>query len=155
MPGAFSGISMAGNALRYFQRAMETVGHNIANVNTPGYSRQTVEFKTSVPLTIYSGGFKAMGSGVTISAIERARNSYLEASARDNNGSLGRYQTLSAALRQIESSFIEPGDEGIAASLDKFFDAGRRAEEIIGQPLRANVIRSGRVRHEPKEYRQS
>ena len=123
MPGAFSGISMAGNALRFFQRALETAGHNIANVNTPGYSRQTVEFKTSVPLTIYSGGFKAMGSGVTISAIERARDSYLEASARDNNGSLGRFQTLSAALRQIESSFIEPGDEGIAASLDKLFDA--------------------------------
>lgn len=56
MPGAFSGISMAGNALRFFQRAMETAGHNIANVNTPGYSRQTVEFKASVPLTNYSQG---------------------------------------------------------------------------------------------------
>ena len=47
----------------------------------------------------------------------------MEASARNNNGNLGRYQTLSTALRQIEASFIEPGDAGIAASLDKFFDA--------------------------------
>ncbi|MCH7945602.1 MAG: hypothetical protein IIC73_06255 [Armatimonadetes bacterium] len=63
MPGAFSGISMAGNALRFFQRALETSGHNIANVSTPGYSRQTVAFKTSIPLTIYSGGSRRWAPG--------------------------------------------------------------------------------------------
>lgn len=102
---------------------METTGHNIANVNTPGYSRQTVEFKTSVPLTIYSQGFKAMGTGVSVSAIERIRNDYLEANARSNASSLGKYETLSAALSHIEGAYREPGEEGIAASLDRFFDS--------------------------------
>lgn len=123
MPGTFSGINITSNALRLFQRAMETTGHNIANVNTPGYSRQTVEFKTSVPLTIYSQGFKALGTGVNLSAINRIRDGYLEVNARNSASNLGKYETLSAALRQIENVYREPGDAGIAAALDKFFDA--------------------------------
>ena len=123
MPGAFSGINMASNALRLFQRALDTTGHNIANVNTPGYSRQTVEFKTQVPLTFYSEGWKALGTGVNLSAIARIRDAYLEASARDNSGNLGKYQTLAGALKQIEGAFNEPGDQGIASALDQFFDS--------------------------------
>lgn len=37
--------------------------------------------------------------------------------------------------------------------VDRMIEAGKRAEEIIGQPLRANVNRSGRVRHRPQDYR--
>lgn len=123
MPGVFSGISMAASALRYFQSALETTGHNIANVNTPGYSRQTVEFKTSVPLTLFSQGWKALGTGVTLSSIQRVRDLYLEQNSRDNQGSLGKYETLANALRKIEGTFQEPGENGIAAALDRFFDS--------------------------------
>ncbi|HXH61798.1 MAG TPA: flagellar hook-associated protein FlgK [Fimbriimonadaceae bacterium] len=114
---------MAANALQLLQRAMDTAGHNISNVNTPGYSRQTVEFKTSMPLTIYSQGWKALGTGTILSSISRVRDAYLEQNARNNAGSLGKYQTLSDALQQIQSVFQEPGDSGIAAAMDQFFDA--------------------------------
>jgi flagellar hook-associated protein 1 FlgK len=114
---------MASNALRLFQRALETTGHNIANVNTPGYSRQTVEFKTQYPLTYYSEGWKALGTGVGLSQIARVRDSYLEASSRNSAGNMGRFETLSASLGQIEGIYGEPSEEGISAALDKFFDA--------------------------------
>ncbi len=123
MPGVFSSIGMAANALRYFQSALETTGHNITNVNTPGYSRQTMEFKASVPLTIYSQGWKALGTGVTLSAVQRVRDLYLEQNARSNEGAFGKYSTLASALKKIEGTFQEPGDNGISAALDKFFDA--------------------------------
>ena len=123
MPGTFSGINMASNALRLFQRALETTGHNIANVNTPGYSRQTVEFKTQYPLHYYSEGWKALGQGVGLSQIARIRDSYLEASARNSAGNMGRFETLSTSLGQIEGIYGEPSEMGISAALDKFFDA--------------------------------
>ena len=123
MPGTFSGIGMTSHALRMFQRALDTTGHNIANVNTPGYSRQTVEFKTQVPLTYYSDGMKSVGQGVSLSAISRIRDGYLEASARNNAGTLGKYQTLASTLKQVEGMYGEPSDSGIAAALDKFFDS--------------------------------
>jgi flagellar hook-associated protein 1 FlgK len=114
---------MTGHALRMFQRALETTGHNIANVNTPGYSRQTVEFKSQIPLKYYSDGWKSLGQGVSLSAIARVRDGYLEASARGNASTLGKYQTLASSLKQIEGVFGEPGDMGISAALDKFFDS--------------------------------
>lgn len=123
MPGTFSSINMASNALRLFQRGLDTTGHNIANVNTQGYSRQTVEFKALDPLTYYSEGWKALGQGVGLGAIARIRDGYLEASARNNLANTGKFQTLSATLKQIEGAYNEPGDGGIAAALDKFFDS--------------------------------
>mgnify|MGYP001824819265 FL=1 len=43
------------SALNAFKRQMETTGHNIANVNTEGYSRQTVQFDTREPQGASSG----------------------------------------------------------------------------------------------------
>lgn len=56
------------SALFAFQRALSTTSHNIANVNTEGYSRQRVEFE-SIPAA--NPGRTATGSGVNISSIER------------------------------------------------------------------------------------
>ena len=123
MPGTFSSIGMTSNALRMFQRALDTTGHNIANVNTAGYSRQTTEFRTQTPLPFYSNKWHALGQGVTLSAIVRARDGYLEASARDNTATLGKFHTLATALKQVEGMYGEPSDSGIAAALDKFFDS--------------------------------
>jgi flagellar hook-associated protein 1 FlgK len=68
MPSAFHGIDIAARALRSFQRGLDVTGHNIANVNTPGYSRQAVDFKPTDPLTFYLGGSHALGTGVTVGA---------------------------------------------------------------------------------------
>ena len=106
MPGIFASINTASNALRMFSRAMETAGHNIANVNTPGYSRQTVEFKTNPALTIYSAGWKALGTGVGMSGIERIRNEYLERSSHGNSGSLGKFRTIATMLKSVEGVYF-------------------------------------------------
>ena len=62
-------LGIGTSALNSLQRAMSTTGHNIANVNTEGYSRQSVNFVTSEPE--YSGR-AALGTGVRIGSIERA-----------------------------------------------------------------------------------
>jgi len=82
MPNSFTGLNMAGNALRNFQLALDTTGHNVANVNTPGYSRQTISFTAAPSSTVYgSNGAMQVGNGITTSSLSRIRDQYLDVSS--------------------------------------------------------------------------
>lgn len=146
MPGAFHGINMASNALRMFQRALDTTGNNIANVNTRGFSRQTVDFAQQDPLTFYSQGWRSLGGGVTISQVNRIRDLYLEARARESHSDQGRLQTMSQGLSEALAAFGEPGDSGVSAAMDGFFNAwnalGSNPTEAAA---RAQVRNAGRT----------
>lgn len=144
MPGPFRGIDMAGNALRAFQRALDVTGHNISNINTPGYSRQTVDFGTLEPTTFQSMRRLALGNGVGIAAITRARDLFLEERAATNGSDLGRARTFAASLKEIEAVYGEPSDEGVAAALDKFFDAWSGLASNPNEPgMRLEVRQAG------------
>lgn len=154
MPSPFHGIEMAGRALRSFQRALEVSGHNVANVNTKGYSRQAVDFVTTDPTTLYFHGRHSLGTGVTIASIGRIRDAYLDERARGAVSDQGRFGTYSSKLVDIEGISGEPGETGIANALDKFFDAwsaygsnpnqvGNRTQvKLAGQTLALRVRRT-------------
>lgn len=153
MAGPFLGINMTSQTLRSMQRALDTTGHNIANVNTAGYSRQRVDFSALTPLEFYSQGWHAVGQGVGIDGINRIRDQYLDQSARTTSSTLGKYSTMSTGLSRIDQIYGEPGDTGIANSLDAFFnawsalasspaDGGAKAQvRVTGQTL-ADRVRS-------------
>jgi flagellar hook-associated protein 1 FlgK len=123
MPGPFHGINLASNALRSFQRGLDVAGHNIANVNTRGYSRQTVDFVQSDPTTFTSLKRLTLGTGVGIESINRIRDLFLDARMQETAGSLDRFGTLSTGVRRLEAIYQEPGELGVSAALDRFFDA--------------------------------
>ncbi|MFQ3586384.1 MAG: flagellar basal body protein, partial [Fimbriimonadaceae bacterium] len=120
MPSAFSGIEMASRALRVFQRGLDVVGHNVSNVNTRGYSRQTVEYATTTPLSFFDMRRLTIGSGVGISSINRIRDGLLDQRLIAAQSEGGRFGALKASLGRIEPVFNEPGDAGISAALDRF-----------------------------------
>lgn len=123
MPSTFHGIHMSSGALRAFQYGMDIAGHNLANVNTRGYTRQTVEYKANDPLNYWFGRGYSLGQGVSISSINRIRDDFLEFRMQSAMGDVGRQQTLATSLSQVEPVFNEPGSDGIAAALDKFFNS--------------------------------
>jgi flagellar hook-associated protein 1 len=123
MPGAFHGLNMASNALRAFQRALDVTGHNISNVNTPGYTRQSIEFRDNDPTKFWMGGVHALGNGVTIGSVNRIRDSFLEQRKLGASGDTGKFLQMADSLRNVESLFLEPGGSGIADAMDKFFNA--------------------------------
>lgn len=123
MPGAFHGIGMASNALRAFQSALDITGHNLANVNTRGYTRQVVEYRNNEPSFSGFGRGFAVGQGVSISSINRVRDQFLDMRMQSAQGDHSRFQTLAATLNQIEPMFREPGTSGISNALDGFFNA--------------------------------
>ena len=70
MPGLFDSLSMAARSLQTQQYAMNVAGQNISNVNTPGYTRRTVDFAAVPP---------SFGGGVEVQDVHRVRDSLLDA----------------------------------------------------------------------------
>jgi flagellar hook-associated protein 1 len=120
---SFHSINLISQALRSFQRGMDVAGHNVANVNTPGYSRQRVSFSAVPGATRYGLVPYDIGNGVSISGVNRIRDLLLDARMNTATSDMGKFSSLAAALKQVEAAFPEPGPNGIGAALDKFFDA--------------------------------
>lgn len=102
---------------------MDVTGHNLANVNTPGYSRQTIDFQSMGDFSFWDHGVNNLGQGVTTGQIQRIRDNYLEQSQNRNASDLARANTTSDGLARIDDIYGEPGSSGLSTSLDKFFNA--------------------------------
>lgn len=83
-------LRIGSNSLLNIQHAMNTTGHNIANVNTEGYSRQTVNVVTN---GYQSLGFGFVGQGARIDSITRSSNDFLTTQIRGFNSTQSQYQT--------------------------------------------------------------
>lgn len=97
--------------------ALDVTGHNIANANTPGYSRQRVNFAPQ-PSQPASLGF--IGSGVTATGIERFYDQYIAENVIDGKSLNGRLDTLSAYSDRI-NNLLADSSIGLAPALDGFF----------------------------------
>lgn len=111
MGSIFSLLNTSRLGLYAQQTAMSVTGNNIANVNTPGYSRQRVVMDSL-----------AQG-GVLVKGVERLRDGFLTSRLRDSNGRLAASQTMSLNMQQIEAALDETEDNGLSKSMRDFFNA--------------------------------
>ncbi|GIO67578.1 flagellar hook-associated protein 1 [Paenibacillus cookii] len=105
--------------------AMNTTGHNIANANTQGYSRQSVGMAATRPLE-YPGLYKStapgqLGTGVEVSYIKRIRDTFLDDQFRDTNRSLGEWEAQAGTLSKLEKIFNEPSETSLTTVIDNFW----------------------------------
>src|SRR3954452_17741714 len=122
----FTGIQTSLRGLLAQQRALDVTSHNIANASTVGYTRQEATLSASAPLPVYTSGGAtagALGTGVDVQSYRRVRDQFLDLQYRGQSMGLGEQTARSDGLSQVELSFAEPGDNGIASSLEKFWDA--------------------------------
>jgi flagellar hook-associated protein 1 FlgK len=120
MSGLNGLFGIGSSALATFQRALAVTGQNIANVNTPGYSRQDVVLSETRP---ENGRPGQIGTGVEASEVRRSVDSFVEQQLLDSNERLGQFGASQQALSQIEPVFADSNDQGIAAGLNEFFKA--------------------------------
>ena len=113
-------MSIAGQALLTQQQAISVTSHNIANVNTPGYSRQRLKMTTNTPADSAVG---PMGSGVSGETIERIYDRYLSAQLINESQALGRWDTQKGAVEMVEVIFNEVDGSGLSQAMSKFWDA--------------------------------
>ena len=112
-------LATGSSALIAFQRALSTVGHNVANINTPGYSRQRVEFEAR-DATYFGYGYQ--GNGVQIVEVRRMADSLATSRLLDSGGELARLQQLSTLSSRLDQLFSEKAT-GISAPWSSFFDS--------------------------------
>ncbi len=120
MSGLFSGLEIGKRALSTHQLWLNTIGHNIANVNTPGYTRQRVAITTTDP---FDNPVGPVGSGVQAININHIRDLFLNQQYRQDNKQLGRWNAMNKALGQIESLIAEPSDDSLSGLLNEFWDS--------------------------------
>jgi flagellar hook-associated protein 1 FlgK len=118
--GVSAAMEIGKNGLNIYRVAQEVTGQNIANVNTPGYSRQRVILESAPPNT--SNGFP-LGTGVVISTVERFYDGLLQQQIVNAQTTQGFDTTKSQVLQQIEPSFNEVSNDGIGAAVTNFFSA--------------------------------
>lgn len=113
-------FSIARSALLTHQTALQTVSQNIANAETPGYSRQEVVRVANTPVRMSYG---SVGTGVSIATIIRKRDILLDESFRSASTLASGTEMRRDLLRQVEGIFGEPSDEGMSNALDQFWGA--------------------------------
>ena len=121
MAGLFSTFNTANKGLMAQQTALHTVGHNISNANTKGFSRQRVEMKADLPFHL--GGVGQLGTGVKIDGVVRVVDPLINKQIRNENSTLNWFQEKSFGLDQLEVVFNEPSTTGLNSSLANMFNS--------------------------------
>jgi flagellar hook-associated protein 1 FlgK len=123
-------LSTGSSALLAFQRMMATTSHNVANANTPGFSRQRSLLGVRGAQDIGPG---FVGAGVQINRIERIADQFVTSRLRDSANELGRLGQLSALAARVDR-VVSDRASGVALPLSSFLDA---AQSLSAQPASA------------------
>jgi len=112
LAAALSGLTAA-------QGALQATSNNVANVNTPGYSRQVPVLATSDPIVVDP---LTLGTGVTLRSIESIRDPILESRIQQETQTQGQLSAQASALSQLQVNFSSTSAD-IGTALSNFFDS--------------------------------
>ena len=113
-------LSIGSKALIAQQKGINVTGNNIANVNTPGYSRQRLNMTSDVPVMTGNG---LMGSGVRANKVERVYQRFLGVQINNETQSLGQWEAHKDSLERVELIFNESGGYGLNQVMSEFWNA--------------------------------
>jgi flagellar hook-associated protein 1 FlgK len=143
---SFSGLNTALRGLTAQQRALDVVSHNIANVQTPGYSREEAVFGTSPDLPIAAGATQNgqgvwLGQGVDVLSYRRLRDDFIDLQWRAQNMSGGQAEISAQRLNQVQTALGSGGASDLGVQLDKFWSAWQTlASNPQSASAKANVV---------------
>jgi len=129
-------LSIGSSGVQAFQRSLNTIGHNIANVNTDGYSKQRVELSSRIPQPT---GYGFAGSGVQTTSITRSFDAFIEGSIRNTTSSAKEFETFQALASQLDNVLADP-DTGISSSMQNFFNAMQDVADAPSSPATREVL---------------
>lgn len=141
MPGV-EALKLGASALISYRAAIETTGHNIANIATPGYSRQRVLLQ---PRLANRQVYGDIGGGVEVARIERVVSEFLDAQLRLAGSDTERWRVLERAYRTLEAFWNELGESDLGDSIGRFFAAlNDVADNPENLPARTQAIEQAR-----------
>lgn len=120
-------LGTALSGLMAFQRALDTTSHNIANVDTEGYSRQQVELGARLPE--YNGaGY--IGQGVNVNTISRSYDQFVTGQLTSSSSAFAETRTFSTMASQVDN-LVSDEATGLSPALKAFFNA---VNEVANDP---------------------
>lgn len=132
MASTFFGLNIAYTGLTAANAALNTTGNNIANVETEGYSRQTVTQKASDALRTYTT-YGCAGSGVDTVSIDRNRDAFYDFKYWNNNNKVGEYEEKQYYMQQIEDLFSDDSTiEGFTTIFNDMYNALAEVQKNAG-----------------------
>ena len=136
------GLDIAVRALIAQQMGVDTVSHNIANVNTDVYSRQRLGL-AAVPGPQLDGR-NGPGHGVIPVGVDRVRDLFVDRQFRDGSQTSGRLAARAGLMQRVEQVLQEPSDFGLRSALSRYWNAWR---DVSSQPessaARSVLVQSG------------
>jgi flagellar hook-associated protein 1 len=124
----FGSIQMAGNSLQANDIALQVVGQNIANANTPGYLREEV---TLTPAPTQKVGGLLLGTGVDVEGIVQKVDKFLQERLRGAVSDSANSDVLQQTYSQLEGVLNALSDTDLSTSMNNFFNS---ISEILNQP---------------------
>lgn len=123
-----SALNISSSALQVNTLGLQVVSNNISNVNTPGYTTQTL-FQQSGPT--YKSGTLTLGTGVQAVGIQQTTNEFLDASLREAIGDAEGSEIQYQVYQQLEAILGELGESDLSSYLSDFFST---LNEVANQP---------------------
>ncbi|MFZ5453223.1 MAG: flagellar hook-associated protein FlgK [Thermodesulfobacteriota bacterium] len=120
MSGILGLMDIARRTLAASQVGVEVTSNNISNADTAGYSRQIVILENGLALDTAYG---QLGTGVKVTGVERAFDSFVTANLDKNTSSLSEYKSKADYLEQVASLFNETTDDGLSELFANFWNA--------------------------------
>ncbi|MFN7956869.1 MAG: flagellar hook-associated protein FlgK [Holophagaceae bacterium] len=138
MPGLNASLYLGLSGLQAQQSALSVVGQNIANVNTPGYTRQRADLSSNQSLT---EGQLYFGTGVSLTSVQGIRDRFLDLQIYRETAKQSGASERFSGLDAISTSLADTGASGIGAQVQAFFQG---FQDLSAQPestaLRANLV---------------
>lgn len=148
MRSTFFGLEIGRKALQTQQRALDVTGHNIANANTPGFTRQQAVMAATNPFAMPAFnrpiGAGQLGTGVEVQEIRRLRDDFIDLQVRQEVNKTGEWEVKQNSLKKLEVLLNEPSDAGLRTVLDQFWNSW---QDLSKQPelkaVRSAVLQRG------------
>lgn len=119
MASTFFGLNIASSGLYTYQAALNTTAHNASNVETVGYTRQTLNTSAKLPISVYTK-YGMVGTGVTGVSITQSRDIYYDVKYRNNTSIANTYAKKTYYMTQIQNNFNELDETGFLKALNNF-----------------------------------
>ena len=120
MTDIFGILNIGKNALETQQMAINVTGQNIANVNTPGYTRQRVNMVSTSSTSIQG---MPIGTGVKATEVQRIYDGFVDRQLNIENQKLGTWEGMQGSLELVEITFNEASGYGLGEAMDGFWNA--------------------------------
>jgi flagellar hook-associated protein 1 FlgK len=120
MSGISNLFNIGSSGLFAFQQSLSVTAHNIANVNTKGYSKQDAVLAEASPINGRPG---QIGTGVQVTAVQRNVDAFINSQLLASRQQLGQNEASNSALSDIERLFVDSEDQSLGTDLNNLFKA--------------------------------